>query len=683
MKSEARAVSALSNPRVFTLGVVLLAPLVILPQLLQSSAEVSGMHGHGYCYLWNPSLVALHVSADSLIALSYLSISVTLGIFVYRARQTLPFHWMFLAFGVFILACGSTHAMEIWTLWSPAFWLSANVKIVTAIASLATAVTLPFLVPTAETTLEEARLSEERRQQLDDAHASLRERQRTVEQFLQALPAAVLVVNPDGTPYYANRLAVAILGPDVMHAPLAEQSAHMFRTATDHPYPADQLPLRQALDGHTAVVDDVEIHRDGGVRTALEVGAAPILNDAGQVVQAVAIVQDVSDRKSLERAFAHAQKMQAVGLLAGGIAHDFNNSLTAVYGYADLLRQELAADDRLQAAVTEIRKAADRASGLTRHLLAFSRKQILHVEPLDINGVLHDMEPMLRQLLPENIRLEWICESGGHLVTTDRSQVEQVVLNLVINARDAMADGGRLLIETGSVMFDDDYVRAHVGATPGHHVMLAVTDTGSGMDAATQARIFEPFFTTKGAGGTGLGLSTVYGIVKQSGGNVWVYSEPNRGTTLKIYLPVSEAVPAVGRTAPTMASVSGAERILLVEDDPAIRQLSASMLRQRGYTVDEMMDGESAVAFAESTGVHIDLLVTDVVLPGLNGRRVAERVSALHAGVKVLYISGYTENAIVHTGVLDPMVDFLPKPFTPTVLLERVRLVLDLPATRD
>jgi two-component system cell cycle sensor histidine kinase/response regulator CckA len=682
MKSEAGAVSALSNPRVFTVAIALLAPLVILPQLLRSSAETAGMHGHGYCYLWNPSLVALHVSADSLIALSYLSISVTLGIFVYRARRSLPFHWMFLAFGVFILACGSTHAMEIWTLWSPVFWLSANVKIVTAIASLATAVTLPFLVPKAEMTLEGARVSEERRQQLDEAHASLRERQRTVEQFLQALPAAVLVVNPDGTPYYANRLAVAILGPDVMHAPLDEQSAHMFRTATDHPYPIDLLPLRQALDGRTAMVDDVEIHRDGGVRTALEVRAAPILNESGQVVQAVAIVQDVSDRKSLERAFAHAQKMQAVGLLAGGIAHDFNNSLTAVYGYADLLHNELAEDDTLQTAVTEIRKAADRASGLTRHLLAFSRKQILHVEPLSINGVLHELEPMLRQLLPENIRLEWVFESSGHLVTTDRSQVEQVVLNLVINARDAMAEGGRLLIETDIVTLDDDYIRSHVGATPGPHVMLAVSDTGIGMDAATQARIFEPFFTTKGAGGTGLGLSTVYGIVKQSGGNVWVYSEPNRGTTLKVYLPVSEEVPVVVRITPT-PSVSGAERILLVEDDPAIRQLCTSMLRQRGYTVDEMTDGESAVAFAESTDVHIDLLVTDVVLPGLNGRRVAERVSALHAGVKVLYISGYTENAIVHTGVLDPLVDFLPKPFTPTMLLERVRLVLDLPATRD
>jgi signal transduction histidine kinase len=452
----------------------------------------------------------------------------------------------------------------------------------------------------------------------------------------------------------------------------------MYRAATDQLYPTDQLPLRAALEGRTAEADDLEVRREG-TRTSLEVSAAPILNESGQVVQAVAVLQDITDRKNLERAFAHAQKMQAVGLLAGGIAHDFNNSLTAVYGYSDVLRNDLPPDSPLQIPINEIRKAADRASGLTRHLLAFSRKQVLRAEPLDIERVLRDMEPMLRQLLPVNIGLDLVFQSGGALTTTDRSQFEQVVLNLVINARDAMPDGGRLLIEVASVTLDEEYARSHVGgAKTGRHVVLAVTDTGIGMDAATQARIFEPFFTTKGAAGTGLGLSTVYGVVKQSGGNVWVYSEPMRGTTLKIYLPVTDAVPAVERVAPMQpVAAFGHERILLVEDDPGIRQLCSMVLSQRGYTVDAMADGESAIAYAESTSVQIDLLVTDVVLPGLNGRRVAERVKARHAGVKVLYISGYTENAIVHTGVLDPLIEFLAKPFTPTMLVERVRLVLD------
>jgi PAS domain S-box-containing protein len=675
MEARADLASTWGNSRVFVIAVALLTPLIILPQLLRPHAGAAIMHGHGYCYLWNPSLLTLHISSDSLIALSYLSISATLAAFVYRMRRALPFHWMFLAFGTFIMACGATHAMEIWTLWSPVFWLSANVKIVTAIASLATAITLPAMIPKAASTIRDAQLSEERRQQLDVAHAALRDRNRVIEQFIQALPAAVLVVNRDGSPYYANRRASALLGPDVSKHSLHELKGPMFMTGTDQEYPEERLPLTKALRGETSTVDDVEVRREGQ-RTVLEVAAAPIEDDRGQVVQAVAVIQDITDRKNLERDFAQAQKMQAIGLLAGGIAHDFNNSLTAVHGYAHWLHDELPGDSPLQEPVSEIKKAADRAAGLTRHLLAFSRKQILQVEPLDITEVLKEMEPMLRRLLPESIRLEWMFASGGDMVTTDKSQVEQVVLNLVINARDAMPDGGRLVIETGAVTFGPDYVRAHVGSRAGRHVMLAVTDTGVGMDATTKARIFEPFFTTKGPNGTGLGLSTVYGIVKQSGGNVWVYSELNRGTTFKVYLPVTYESAAREAAAPAVIT-TGSEHILLVEDEVSIRQLCASVLRKRGYTVYEAADGEQAIAMAESPEIHVDLLLTDVVLPGANGRRVAERVTQSHPSIKVLYISGYTENAIVHTGVLDPMVNFLPKPFTPTILVERVRQVLD------
>jgi CheY-like chemotaxis protein len=251
-------------------------------------------------------------------------------------------------------------------------------------------------------------------------------------------------------------------------------------------------------------------------------------------------------------------------------------------------------------------------------------------------------------------------------------------LNLVINARDAMPDGGRLVLETSVINIDGDYVRGHVGARAGRHVMLAVTDTGVGMDAATRSRIFEPFFTTKGPNGTGLGLSTVYGIVKQSGGNVWVYSEVNRGTTFKVYLPVTYESAATEMVPPSTIT-TGSEHILLVEDEAAIRQLCGNVLRKRGYTVYEAVDGEQAMAMADAPEMRIDLLLTDVVLPGVNGRRVAERVILSHPHIKVLYISGYTENAIVHTGVLDPMVNFLPKPFTPTILVERVRQVLDMP----
>jgi PAS domain S-box-containing protein len=656
----------------------LMIPVILLPQFVEPAPGDRGFHGHGYCYLWDTSLVTLHVGSDALIALSYLSISLTLAAFVYRVRTALPFHWMFLAFGTFILACGATHAMEIWTLWTPVFYLAANVKILTAIASVATAVTLPALIPRAEATVEQARISDERRRQLDAAHAQLAERQRTIDQFIQALPAAVLVVNRDGTPYFANRLATAILGADVLQRSLVELTAPMRVAATDHPYPAERLPLQAALEGRTAVVDDIEVIRDAK-RHALEVAAAPILDARGGVVQAVGVIQDITARKTLEREFAQAQKMQAVGLLAGGIAHDFNNLLTAVFGYVQSLQEQLPASDALQEPVRQIRMAAERAAGLTRQLLAFSRKQILQIEPLHLNVVLREMEPLLRRLLPENIEMEWLCRAQDDLVSGDKSQLEQVMLNLVINARDAMPNGGRLVIETAAANLDAHYVISHVGAKLGPHVMLAVTDSGTGMDAMTKARMFEPFFTTKGNRGTGLGLSTVYGIVKQSGGNVWVYSEPNRGTTMKVYLPALSQGTARVPVAPS-PTVAGSERILLVEDDPAIRTLCAEVLRNRGYTVDEATDGEQAIAFATRVDFTIHLLVTDVVLPGINGRLVAERLAARHPGLKVLYISGYTENAIVHTGVLDPDVAFLAKPFTPSTLVERVRRVLDEPA---
>ncbi len=675
MTSE--AVVPRGNMRAFLIAVAILTPLVALPQMMQTSAGAAILHAHGYCYLWNASLLTLHISADALIALSYLSISITLGWFVYSLRRALPFHWMFLAFGTFILACGATHAVEIWTVWTPVFWLAANVKIVTAIASLATALTLPTLLPRVRETIEDARVSEERRRQLAAAHAALRERQHTVEQFIQALPTAVLVLDRGGTPYYANRLATAMLGGEVMTRSLDALSGLLFVTGTNQPYPDQRMPLRIALTGRTAAADDIEL-RAGGSPMAIEVLAAPILDDDGRVVQAVAVFHDITDRKRLEHEFAQAQKMQAVGLLAGGIAHDFNNLLTVVYGYLDWLHADLAAESPLQEPVTEIRQAADRASGLTRHLLAFSRKQILQVQPLDLDDILAGMAPMLTRLLPENIQAEWHFHSEGRLVSGDRSQLEQIVLNLVINARDALPRGGRLVVETMLTTLDADYVRSHIGSRQGEHVVLSVTDNGIGMDPATRARIFEPFFTTKGGKGTGLGLSTVYGIVKQFGGNVWVYSEVGRGTTFKVYLPVTTEVPAVERVQPPPRG-AGSERILLVEDDAAIRQLCAGVLRGRGYVVDEANDGERAVTMARAAGVRIDLVLTDVVLPGINGHQVAEAIVAVQPAAKVLFMSGYTENAIVHTGVLDPMVAFLPKPFTPTALVERVRLVLDGP----
>jgi len=399
------------------------------------------------------------------------------------------------------------------------------------------------------------------------------------------------------------------------------------------------------------------------------------------VKRALQEAQDKAERKQLEQQLRQAQKMEAIGQLTGGIAHDFNNMLTVIIGYSELMLRSLGADDPMRDEVNEIREAGERAAALTRQLLAFSRKQVLQPKVLDFNAVLTNMDRMLQRLIGEDIALVAVPAPGIWRVYADPSQIEQVMMNLAVNARDAMPQGGKLTIETANVELDDAYARDHASVRPGSYVMLAVSDTGCGMNRETQARIFEPFFTTKEPGkGTGLGLSTVYGIVKQSGGSIWVYSEPGRGTTFKIYLPRGEAVAeAVEPSREAARTVRGSETILLVEDDNAVRALVRSTLQAHGYTVQEAPHGKHAIQVCEQHAAPIHLLVTDVVMPEMGGREVAERLKPSRPNMKVLFMSGYTDKAIVHHGELDPGTAFLQKPFTPDALARKVREVLDTP----
>jgi PAS domain S-box-containing protein len=427
-----------------------------------------------------------------------------------------------------------------------------------------------------------------------------------------------------------------------------------------------------------AVFRDVEVEwltRPGEVRSGLL--SAEVIAFAGEP-HFLLHFQDITERKQLEVQLRQAQKMEAIGRLAGGVAHDFNNVLTAIFGYVDILREELPADSTAQRDLAEVRKASERAASLTKQLLAFSRQQVLEPMVLEPTALIEDFEKMLHRLIGEDVELRLSLARDTGNVLADPGQLQQVLMNLAVNARDAMPTGGKLILETANAELSEQYAELHQPVVPGRYVMLAVSDTGTGMTPETRARIFEPFFTTKEKGkGTGLGLSTVYGIVKQSGGYVWVYSELGRGTTFKIYLPRVDAAPDTLLPAREPVTVAGTETILLAEDDAVLRPLAKGLLEKLGYTV---IDAENAAAALEAARQHagpIHLLVADVVMPGASGRELARELEKSRPDTKVLYVSGYTDDAIVHHGMLEPGLNFLQKPFTPASLARKVREVLD------
>ena len=422
--------------------------------------------------------------------------------------------------------------------------------------------------------------------------------------------------------------------------------------------------------------------RDGSLYTQ-EATISPVRDSGGEIVNYVCAGRDVTRERDLEEQLRQSQKMEAVGQLAGGIAHDFNNLLTAIMGNSELLLGNMERDDTRRADVEEIRHAGARATALTRQLLAFSRRQVLEPAILDLNSVVENVSKMLQRLIGEQIELITTLEPDLGQVNADPGQIEQVVLNLALNARDAMPDGGTLLIETANSELDEEYGGTDVRVAPGPYVMIAVSDSGQGMDELTRSRIFEPFFTTKESGkGTGLGLSTVYGIVKQSNGYIWVYSEPSQGTTFKIYLPRSEEAEAASQPHPAQAVErvhGGGETALLVEDDDGVRAVVRRTLESGGYVVLEARTVEDALRLAEKHPGVIDFLITDLVMPELSGRELAALVARRRPSIRVLFMSGYSDSAVLGRGMLTADMEFLAKPFTQDRLLDKVRRVLEAP----
>jgi signal transduction histidine kinase len=438
------------------------------------------------------------------------------------------------------------------------------------------------------------------------------------------------------------------------------------------------LIMLTAKDGKENVIAGLEAGADDYIqkpfnreelRARLQVG-----------LRIVGLQSSLADRVAeLEAALSGAQKMEAIGRLAGGVAHDFNNLLTVINGFSDMLLLKLRPGDERYEAAHTIRQAGERGAGLTRQLLAFSRKQLLNPTVLNLNTLAANTEMMLRRLIGEDVCLLTLLEPALRLVKADPGQIEQVIMNLVVNARDAMPEGGEIVLETRNVDLDEGYAATHPGAKPGGHVLLAVRDTGCGMDEQTMARIFEPFFTTKPAGkGTGLGLATVYGIINQSGGHITVESEPGRGTTFRVYLPQA-AVPAPQPVPASRVPVAaqGSETVLLVEDEEAVRKLARTVLESNHYIVLEAGDGSEALQVSGGWRDPIHLLLTDVFMPKMSGPQLADRLVPLRPGVKILFMTGYTDDSAVRRRILEPGNHFLQKPFTPRELARKVREILD------
>lgn len=437
---------------------------------------------------------------------------------------------------------------------------------------------------------------------------------------------------------------------------------------------------REARTGGVGRTIQYRMRHKNGAWHVLESGASSVLNAHGQVEKLIIVNRDVTARRNLEDQFRQAQKMEAVGRLSGGVAHDFNNLLGVIIGYAEFLQERLEPQNDLRGSVDEILNAGKRAAALTRQLLAFSRQQVLDPKVIDLNGAVSDMEKLLRRLIGEDVELSTQLASDLGRVKADQGQFEQVVMNLAVNARDAMPQGGKLIIATENIVMDDAFVRRYpYPVQPGPYVCLSVTDSGIGMDAETKARAFEPFFTTKEKGkGTGLGLSTVYGVVKQSGGYIDIFSSPGQGTTFKIYLPRIDE--AVNQQAPGQGgggSFEGKETILLAEDEASLRKLTRATLEQNGYKVLEAKDGVEALAVSEACDLPIDLLLTDVVMPGMGGRALAQELTRRRPEMRVVYMSGYTGQGVGTQGPIDPGSDFLSKPFTRVVLARKIREALD------
>lgn len=616
---------------------------------------------HWYCYVGNQRLLWTNVIADMVIGLSYVVISATLVWLVRRAGRDLPYSQFFWAFGLFIISCGGTHFMEVLTVWKPVYWLSAAVKIVTAASSAGTAIVLLIAADDIVDFVVTAR------------QAAARRGNEQFRALVNAAPIAVVgsdlddkinVWNPAAERLFGWR-AEEVLGKTIPIVP------------PDHDEEEGELHQR-TLGGEVTAGFETERLKRSGKRFPASISSAPVFTETGSISSVVRFIEDISERKSLESQVRQAQKMEVLGRLAGGVAHDFNNMLMVLGGSTELLDRSLPSDSPSRSYLDQIQRTIDKATAVTRQLLTFSRKQVLDLRRMDLHEALTESEFMLPRLLGAGIELSFHHAAQKSWIVSNLTQIEQLVANLAINASDAMSGRGRLTISTrNSVSVPPNGVGA---AIPGEWVVLQVSDTGSGMDEATRAQIFEPFFTTKPAGkGTGLGLATVYGIVNQGNGHIRLETQPGVGTRFEIYFPCIETFlpEATISLSPKISDPEPATgdgvTVLVADDETLLRQAVVEILRSTGYTVFEAQTASDAANIAENRIKKLDILLTDVLMPGLRGPELARLVSQRHPGVHVVYMSGYAEG--LPEMQLPTNSAFLQKPFRFATLLEQIKLV--------
>jgi signal transduction histidine kinase/CheY-like chemotaxis protein len=523
---------------------------------------------------------------------------------------------------------------------------------------------------------------------LRESESRERARAAEVEAIMDAAPAAIFIAHDaECRSMSGNRTAHTLLqrepGKNLSKSASEGERPANFRAMKDGiEIPPQELPVQKAAaTGQPVRNYELDVVFEDGATLNLLADAVPMLDEDGRPRGAVGILSDITELKRAERRLRESQKLESLGLLAGGVAHDFNNLLTLINCYAEFIVNGLPKNDPLRKDASQIQRAGERAAALTGQLLAFSRKQVIQPRPLNLNAIIAETEDMLRRLVGEDIELMVSLNPRLGQVLADPGQMHQILMNLAANARDAMPDGGELFIETSNVEIDGKFAAQHPETAPGPYVLLTVTDTGQGMDQATAMQIFEPFFTTKGLGsGTRLGLATVYGIVRQNSGWIGVQSEPGKGASFQIYLPRISAVPSpepLRESAP--ATLTGGETVLIVEDQKEVLQLARTTLESYGYRVLEAAHAEEAILVSGGYPGPIDILVTDVVLPGMNGRELAGRLIASRPAMKVLFVSGYAGDVIAHRGVLDSGLEYLPKPFSPDGLAAKIREVLGPP----